>query len=387
MKPIAAALLEMPRSGIREFMDIASGMPDALHLEIGQPDFDTPPHIVEAACEALERGYTKYTPNPGLLSLREAIVDKLYQRNQISATVDEVCVTPGAVAGVFSALFTVLEPGDEVLLPDPYWPNCKMSILALRCKPVPYRLRADSGFLPDLAELDHLVTSKTKIVVVNSPSNPTGAVFPESTVASLVQFAAKHDLYLLSDEIYEDLIFEGQHHSPARWDEDGRVITVFGFSKSYAMTGWRLGYVVSRPPVSDVLAKLQEPFVTCAAAVCQKAGEAALRGSQQCVSEFRAAYKHRRDLAVSTLERRGIRYSPPHGAFYLLVDISLTGLDSYSFARELLVDTKVCVAPGAAFGDLTEGWVRVSLAVNDQVLTEGLERLARFVHDRSEATR
>lgn len=385
MKPIAAALANMPRSGIREFMDIAAAIPGALHLEVGQPDFATPPHIVEAAYQALKEGYTKYTPNPGLLSLREAIAEKLRDRNGVVATVDQICVTPGAVAGVFSALFTILEAGDEVLLPDPYWPNCKMSVLALRCKPVAYRLGAEHGFLPEFDELTRLVTPQTKILVVNSPSNPTGAVFPEQTARRLVEFAVDHDLYLLSDEIYEDLVFEGQHHSLAKWDGDGRVITVFGFSKSYAMTGWRLGYVVSRPPVSEVMAKLQEPFVTCAAAVSQKAGEAALRGSQECVAEFRSAYKRRRDLATSLLDRLGVRYSPPRGAFYLLIDISATGLDSYSFARELLTTAKVCIAPGGTFGESTEGWVRVSLATADDVLAEGLSRLAKFVHDRSGA--
>jgi aspartate/methionine/tyrosine aminotransferase len=385
MKPIAAALRDMPRSGIREFMDLAAKLSGVLHLEVGEPGFATPPHIVEGACAALKQGFTKYTPNPGLLSLREAIVEKLGQKNGIRATVDEVCVTPGAVAGVFSVLFTILEQRDEVLIPDPYWPNCKMSILALRCKPVPYPLHATNAFLPDLDEIARLVTDKTKAIVVNSPSNPTGAVFPEAAVHQLVQFAAKHDLYLLSDEIYEDLVFEGQHFSAARWDEDGRVLTVFGFSKSYAMTGWRLGYVVSRPPVSNVLAKLQEPFVTCAAAVSQKAGEAALRGPQQCIEEFRLAYKRRRDQGASILDRGGVGYSLPHGAFYLLVDISPTGLDSYPFAQELLMTSRVCVAPGAAFGRSTEGWVRVSLAADDQVLSEGLGRLVQFVRERREA--
>lgn len=379
MKPIAAALSSMPRSGIREFMDMAAGLPDVLHLEVGEPGFPTPPHIVEAACIAVREGYTKYTPNNGLLSLREAIVEKLSQKNEISATVDEVCVTPGAVTGVFSAVLAIVEPGDEVLIPDPLWPNCKMIVLALRCKPVPYPLHAHNAFLPDFNDLNRLVTGKTKVLVVNSPSNPTGAVFPEETIRQLFEFAARHDLYVISDEIYEDLIFEGRHYSLAKYDSDGRVVTIFGFSKSYAMTGWRLGYVVSRSPISDVIRKLQEPLVTCAAAVSQKAGEAALLGPQDCVEEFRLAYKRRRDLATSILGRSQVPYSRPHGAFYILIDISSSGLDSYSFARELLQKRRVCVAPGAAFGATTEGWIRVSLAADDDVLNEGIRQIAEFL--------
>ncbi len=383
MKPLAQLPSQMRRSGIRELMDLAAGISDVLRLEVGEPGFPTPPHIVEAACRALQDGYTKYTPNNGLLSLREAIVEKLAKKNGIAAGVDEVCVTPGAVTAVFSAMLAIMDAGEELLIPDPLWPNCEMMACALGFVPVRYSLSARNDFLPELDFLDALVGPKTKALVVNSPSNPTGAVFPDHLIRHLLEFASKRDLYVITDEIYEDLVFEGVHKSMASYDTEGRVVSTFGFSKSYAMTGWRLGYVVSRPPISELIRKLQEPIVTCAAAVSQKAGEAALRGPQECVKTFCEAYKQRRDLAVAVLDQYGVPFSYPHGAFYILASIQETRMDSYTFAKALLRERHVSVAPGAAFGETTEGWVRVSLAAGDDVLREGLSRLGEFVKERS----
>ncbi len=369
----------MRRSGIRMIMDLSAEVPDAIHLEVGQPDFDTPAHIVEAGCRAAKEGFTRYTPNAGLLSLREAIVEKLRERNGIEATVDQVVVTPGAVTAIATALLAIAEPGEEVLLPDPAWPNYEMMALSIGAVPVRYPLDPERGFLPDFEGMERAISERTKALMVNSPCNPTGAVFPEDVVRGLVEFTERHDLYLISDEVYEDIVFEGEHISPARFDRDGRVVSVFGFSKTYAMTGWRLGYAVASEAVARVVAKLQEPFVSCASAISQKAGEAALRGDQSCVAEMREAYRRRRDLAVGLFREYEVAVHEPKGAFYMLVDVASSGLDSYTFARRLLEEEKVAVAPGATFGPRGEGYVRISLATAEEQLLEGVRRLCRFL--------
>ena len=379
MKPLSRNPQGMRRSGIRMIMDLSAEVPDAIHLEVGQPDFDTPAHIVEAGCRAAKEGFTRYTPNAGLLSLREAIVEKLRERNGIEATVDQVVVTPGAVTAIATVLLAIAEPGEEVLLPDPAWPNYEMMALSIGAVPVRYPLDPERGFLPDFEGMERAVSERAKALMVNSPCNPTGAVFPEYVVRGLMEFAERHDLYLISDEVYEDIVFEGEHISPARFDRDGRVVSVFGFSKTYAMTGWRLGYAVASEVVARVVAKLQEPFVSCASAISQKAGEAALRGDQSCVAEMREAYRRRRDLAVGLFREHGVAVHEPKGAFYMLVDVASSGLDSYTFARRLLEEKKVAVAPGATFGPRGEGYVRISLATAEEQLLEGVRRLCRFL--------
>ena len=366
----------MPRSGIRAMMEMAGRMQEVIHLEVGEPNFPTPPHIVEAACAAAREGYTKYTPGAGFLSLREAIGEKLASFNGIRATPDEIVVTPGAVAAMYSALMATVDAGEEVLIPDPGWPNYEMMVRCLGAIPRRYPLASSGSFLPQLSELRMLVSSKTKALILNSPGNPTGSVFPAEVVQGLTSLAAEADLYLISDEIYESLIYEGKHVSPAALSRDGNVITVSGFSKTYAMTGWRVGYAVAARPVAELMAKLQEPIVSCASAVSQKAAEAALRGEQDTVEMMRRAYMSRRDAALTLLAERGIRAVSPHGSFYLMIKLGPDQTDSLSFALRLLERRHVAVAPGSTFGRQSEGWIRVSLATEMDPLLRGLDAIA-----------
>lgn len=379
MKSLARNPQQMRRSGIRMVMDLAAKVPDAIHLEVGQPDFDTPAHIVEAGCRAAREGFTRYTANAGLLSLREAIVEKLSARNGIEVGVDHIVVTPGAVTAMATSLLTLTEAGEEVLLPDPGWPNYGMATRCIGAVPVRYPLDVHQGFAPDFEALDDLVTDRTKVIISNTPANPTGAVFPREVVEKMVAFSRKYDLYLLSDEVYEDIVFEGEHVSAAPFDEEGRVVSVFGFSKSYAMTGWRLGYAVAADPIAMIITKMQEPFVSCASAISQKAAETALRAPQDAVQAMCNAYRRRRDAAVRILKEHDLFVYSPRGAFYLLVDISGCGKDSYTFATDLLKEKKVAVAPGATFGRVGEQYVRISLATAEEQIVEGLQRICSYI--------
>jgi aspartate aminotransferase/aminotransferase len=376
----------MRRSGIREIMDLAAGLPDVLHLEVGEPDFATPSHIVEAAVAAARAGFTHYTPNAGLPELRDSIANVAAKVAGRSVVREQVVVTSGSVCGLMTSLMALVEPGEEVLLPDPGWPNYEMMVMSIGAIPVRYRLSEEHDFAPDLSELESQIGPRTKAIVVNSPSNPTGAVFGRAVVRALVDLANVHDLYILSDEVYDELVYEGEHYSPARWDTDGRVISVYSFSKTYAMTGWRVGYVVAPGSIAGAISKLQEPVVSCASAISQKAAEAALAGPQVCVLEMRNAYKARRDLVVGLLGQAGVRASVPRGAFYVFVDVSRLADHTYRFTRQLLQEQRVAVAPGETFGDAGCGHVRVSLAVDPQVLEAGVRRLIAALTRQSRGT-
>jgi aspartate aminotransferase/aminotransferase len=370
---------EMPRSGIREIMDLAREMPDVVHLSVGEPGFATPQHIIRAAEGAMEQGFTKYTPNAGLFSLREQIISKLRAVNGLDVGMENVVVTTGAVGGLATAVMAIVEPGEEVLVPDPGWPNFEMMVKCSHALPRLYPLSPEDGFWPSIEALEELVGPRTKAMIINSPCNPTGAVFSAELIKSLVDFAARHDLYLIADEVYEQLVFEAEHTSPARFDADGRVVGVHSFSKTYAMTGWRVGYAVASKEVAAQIAKLQEPFFSCASSVSQKAAEAALTGPQDCVAEMRGEYQKNRDLASALLADAGLDFVRPLGTFYMIVDISPFGMDSYAFARRLLQEAGVAVAPGRTFGPSIDGYVRVSLAPTGEEIRRGLARLASFV--------
>jgi aspartate/methionine/tyrosine aminotransferase len=379
MKPLATAPQEMPRSGIRVVLDLALKIPDAIHLEIGQPNFPTPIHISEAAYRATQEGFTGYAPNAGFQTLREAITEKVNRDNKIQAGVENVVVTTGGMGGLFSSLTTLLDSGDEILLPDPGYPNFEMVSQLCHAKVVRYPLDPQKGFQPILERLPGLVTPRTKAILVNSPSNPTGAVFPVETIQKLVEFANQNNLYLISDESYEKIVFNVAHFSPAAFDTEGRVISIFSFSKTYAMTGWRVGYVIAPVQIASIVAKLQEATVACTSSISQKAAEAALKGSQDCISSMNSAYQQRRDHTLAILNRYNLPSYVPDGAFYLLIDISRTGLDSNVFAQKLLHENKVAVAPGLTFGPGGLPFIRVSLATDEQILSTGIDRICQFI--------
>lgn len=382
----APRIRDMKRSGIREIMDLAAQRADVLHLEVGQPDFATPSHIVEAGCAAATAGYTTYTANKGLLEVRQSITAKLKRDNGIDVPADDVVISCGAVNALFESLVALISPGDGILLPDPGWPNYEMMADTLSARVSRYPLLPDQGFIPDLDALDALAAAPdVKVLIINSPGNPTGAVFPRPVMEALVEIARRHDLYLISDECYEQIVFEGEHVSPGSLDHDGRVLSVFSMSKSYAMTGWRMGYVTGESSLVELVAKVQEPVVSCATSIAQKAGQAALDGDQSCVREMTASYRARRDLVVDLLRAGGLLINEPKGAFYILADISSASTDSYAFARRLVAEKAVAVAPGLTFGPAGAGMVRLSLATDIDQLRTGTERLVEAVSQWSNA--
>jgi aspartate aminotransferase len=375
LSPVALA---MPASGIREILELAINRPEVIRLEIGEPDFPTPAHIAAGAARGVADGFTRYTSNAGLASLRQLVAAKVSRLTGFQVGPEWITVTTGGTQAIFTSLLGLVSTGDEVLLADPGWPNFEMAVLAVGAVPVRYPLHLEHGFIPQLDEIEALITPRTRLLIVNSPGNPTGAVFPAATIAGLVALAQRHDLWLLADEVYGELVFEGRHVSPLPFDPE-RVVSVNSLSKTYAMTGWRAGYIVSPPQVTTVLGKMIEPQTACVAGPVQKAAEAALAGPQDCVTEMREAYRERRDAVLTLLERYGLWRYRPEGAFYLMLDIAGTGLESREFALRLLHEERVAVAPGSAFGDVAHGQVRISLATERGKLLEAVERACRLV--------
>ncbi|TME70593.1 MAG: aminotransferase class I/II-fold pyridoxal phosphate-dependent enzyme [Chloroflexi bacterium] len=281
-------------------------------------------------------------------------------------------------------LAAVVERGDEVLLPDPGWPNYRMMLPWLGARGVFYPCPPSTGLQPDLDALASLIGPRTKVLVVNSPNNPTGAVYPTSTIAAMIDLAQRHNLWLLSDECYDQILLDGSWTSPASlMPDDPRIATVFTFSKTYAMTGWRLGYLVGSDELVDTATKVLESNSSCVSTITQVAAEAALVGPQDCVSEMVGAYRSRRDLAVAILKDAELFIAEPAGAFYIMADVSPRGLPSREFAFELLRQRGVSVAPGTAFGQVASDAVRISLASSESDLEEGVGRLAKFVLGRT----
>jgi aspartate aminotransferase/aminotransferase len=369
----------MAPSGIREVVNVAVTMPDATRLEVGQPDFDTPAHIVEATVRAIQEGYTKYTVTAGLLSLRELLAQKLANINGIRTEPSQINVTVGAQGSLAAAFQALLEEGDEVLVSDPTFPNYWMALGCCPARLVDYPLSASCGFIPDPDELESHVTPRTKLLVINSPCNPTGAVYPREVLEKIVEMCKRHDLYLLSDECYDELVFDGEHVSPASLCDDGRVVSVFSFSKTYAMTGYRVGYVVANPELASVINKILEGSMACVAGFVQKAAEAALTGPREPVLRMVCAYKRRRDIVDDLLHEYELWVSRPQGAFYTMADVSRSGMDARTFAFRLLEDARVAVAPGTAFGETARDLVRISLASSECDLRDGIKRMNGFI--------
>jgi aspartate aminotransferase len=379
--PPSSIASSMPVSRIREIMELAWEDPEVIHLEVGEPDFPTPEHVVEAAHEAARSGLTRYAPNAGLPELREALADKVTRRNGYEARPDQVVVTQGGIQALYLVLLALLEPGDEVLLPDPAWPNFRMIAHLLGARVLPYPLVSEGDFLPRLEDLERLVTPRTRAILVNTPSNPLGTVVPRELVEPLLEFARRRDLWYISDEVYDEVVFDDAFVSAGAVADPGdRLVSIYSFSKVYAMTGWRVGYLVAPPDLAKLLTGMQEPIVSCVNTPAQLAALAAVTGPQDVVREMRESYRERRDELLEILERGNLPSSQPSGAFYVWTDVSAANVPSMEFARSLIEREHVAVAPGSAFGDLGEGYVRLSLASSRQDLLEGTSRLVRFVH-------
>jgi aspartate aminotransferase/aminotransferase len=369
----------MPRSAIREIMVLAAGRPNVIHLEVGEPDFSTPLPIVNAAFDAARAGFTKYSPNAGLTSLRERVSKRVSAAWRKSVAADRIVITTGAIGALYSALMSVTDAGDEVLIPDPGWPNYEAIVHLAGAVPVRFSLPARRGFVPDPDEILRRVTPRTKAIVLNSPGNPTGAVFAATLMADICEIARGTGIYIVSDEVYEDIIFEGEHFSAGAISPADRVFVVSGFSKTYAMTGWRLGWLICPAGLAPVAAGLQEPVTSCASTIAQKAGEAALDGDQASVKIFRDAYMRRRDIVVDVFGNTGLLPLIPQGAFYALIDIGATGCSSLEFARDFLSSCDTAVVPGITFGPSCDRYVRIAFTIADQELREGLQRLRAHI--------
>jgi aspartate/methionine/tyrosine aminotransferase len=370
------------RSEIRVLFDAAAKTPGALRLEVGEPSFTTPSHIIDAAAKAAHDGHTGYGPNGGLNSLRELLSEKLFKVNNISAEIDDIVVTPGGMNALYSTFGILLEPGDEVLLPTPGFPNMDEMIRLYSSKPIFYHLRAENSFLPDLDELKSLVTPRTKAIFINSPSNPTGSIFDEKTMMALVEYAKQNDLWIVSDEVYDELILDEsvQHVPAARFDDDGRVISIFSFSKVYAMTGWRVGYLVANRQIADLARNLQEPQVSCPSTISQKAAEAALTGPRTQIDSMLSAYRKRLGIALDIAADNKIRAVKSAGTIYMLLNVGDFGsTGDVKFALDLLKSHKVSIAPGSVFGPGGKGMIRISLAASESTIEKGIIGIADFL--------
>lgn len=370
----------MPGSGIRDMMHRIADMDDVINLAPGEPDFPTPPHIVDAGIAALQAGHTKYANNAGLPQLRSELVHKLQRHNRVMVDPDRLIVTNGAAEGLYSAFVALVGPGDEVLLPDPGWPNFRMMAMLRNAVIRNYRLSAETGYLPSIAQLEMLVNPATRLILLNTPLNPIGSIIGRELMTELIRFAERHNIWILSDETYDAITYDDTYVSAASLDTSGRVVGVYSFSKTYAMTGWRVGYVAAPPSVASIIATLQEAMISCVNTPAQWAALAALRGLQEPAEIMRAAYADRRRQALDLLGSLGISVHPPSGAFYLWVDIRGSGVSSDAFAGSLLDQQRVAVAPGSTFGPSGEGFVRISYASGLR-LTEGLTRVGKH-HDR-----
>lgn len=373
----------IPEHGTRAIAALAVGRDDVINLTLGEPDFATPQHIAEAGMAAVRAGHTRYAPGAGLPALRDAAAIAVGTRTGADIAAEQVVVTAGAVLGVFAALAALVPRGGRVLVPDPGWGCYIGQCRLLGLEPVRYRLDPARGFEPDLEALDALArTSDAAVIVINNPGNPTGAVWRRETVESCVELARRHGMWVLADEVYDELTFDAEHVSTVPFGEDGGVVTTFSFSKTYAMTGWRVGYLVASREVAAATTRVLEHAASSVAMPSQYAALAALLGPQDCVAEMRAAYRARRDVALDRLEREELRSAPPQGAFYALVDVAAAGTDSMSFARALATRPDgVACAPGESFGPGAAGMLRLSLAAAPEAIEEGIRRIGNAVRE------
>jgi len=360
-------------------MALAAGRTNVIHLEVGEPDFSTPPPIVDAAFAAARSGFTKYSPNAGLPSLRQRVAQRASGAWARSVAAERIVITTGAIGALYSAIMAVTDTGDEVLIPDPGWPNYEAIVHLAGAVPVRFSLSPQRGFVPDPSEISRLVTPRTKAIVINTPGNPSGAVFPEDLMGEICAVSQRTGIYVISDEVYEEIVFEGGHVSAGALGPADRTFVVSGFSKTYAMTGWRLGWLVCPHELAPLAASLQEPVTSCASTIAQKAAEAALDGDQAVVKTFRDSYRRRRDIVVEVFGNTGLLPLIPEGAFYALIDIGATGRRSLDFARDLLARCDTAVVPGITFGPSCDGYVRIAFTIGEDDLRTGLERLRSHI--------
>lgn len=381
MKELNPEVLGIKPSGIRKFFDLVSEMKDAISLGVGEPDFETPWHIREEGIHSLEQGRTFYSSNAGLMELRNAISDKVREEHGVSYHAkEEVMVTVGGSEAIDLAMRVILTPGDEVLIPEPcyvsYLPCAKMAYGV----PVPIQLEEKDEFRLTPEKLEKAITEKTKLLVLPFPNNPTGGIMEERDLEVIVPIILKHNLYVLTDEIYSALSYKGKHHSIIEFPGmRERTVYINGFSKAYAMTGWRLGYACAEERILKQMLKLHQFAIMCAPTTSQYSAVEALRNGDADVRKMRDAYDERRRFLVYHLRKMGLDCFEPYGAFYVFPSIRKFGLSSEEFAEKLLKEEKVAVVPGNAFGASGEGFIRISYAYSLDNLKKAMERMERFI--------
>ena len=379
---ISTAVSQIPLSGIREMWKRAAEYENFISLGIGEPDFNTPEEICRQALEDATRGATHYTQSQGDPELIAAIQRYLRERLGEDFSTGQIIVTTGGVGGLTSFFRTVLNPGDEVLLPEPYFPPYRHHIEWVGGKAVHVQTHFDNGFVPTPEALEAAITPSSKVVLLNSPNNPTGAVIPADTLDGIARIVVERDLLVLSDEVYERLLFDGRTHESI-WKRPGmkeRTVVVHSFSKSFAMTGWRIGYAFGPEWLIESMIKVVSSTTSCAPSVSQRAAVAALRLDPRVVRAMVEEFSVRRDQAYEVLGKLpGVRVHKPGGTFYMFPDFSQITQDSGQFALDLLKEEQVVVVPGEAFGPSGKGCVRIALTVNQEVLNDALERIHRFI--------
>ena len=378
---IASHLRELPRSGIRDFFDIVSSRKDVISLGVGEPGFVTPWHIRESSIYALEHGATSYTSNLGLLSLREAISGYLDKTFELSYDpVSEILITVGVSEALDLAVRAILEPGDEVLYHEPCYVSYAPVITMAHGVPVPVSTSPENGFALMRKDLESKVTDKTRVLMINFPTNPTGATLNREQAKDIADFVKEHDLILITDEVYAELTYEDSHVSVM--NEPGmkeRSIFLHGFSKAWAMTGFRLGFACAPAPLTEAMMKIHQYTMLCAPILSQKAAAEALKSPEEDIERMKKAYlKHRNFMHQSFIEM-GLECAPPCGAFYAFPNIKPTGLTSHEFAMQLLEAQNVAVVPGSAFGPSGEGYIRCSFATDFEAIKEACSRMAVFM--------
>jgi aspartate/methionine/tyrosine aminotransferase len=362
---------------------LEAGGKNIVHLEIGEPDFATPDNIVEAGISAMQNGYTHYTPASGIFEAREAVAGFVSRTLRTQVDPSEVVLVPGSKNVLLFTLLACIEPGDEVILPEPGYPAYESQVSFIGAVPKAVTLREESGFRMDLDELASLVTTKTRMLIINTPQNPTGGVLTEEDVNFVCDLAEKHDLLVVSDEIYSQLVYGFHHVSPlSHPGMRERTVLMDGLSKSYAMTGWRLGYAVAPKPLAAKLDQLMINSSSCAAGFTQMAAIEALSApeSEHAVSRMVKVFEHRRNLVVDGLNAiPGIRCTRPQGAFYAFPNIQETGFDERELSDRLLGEAGVAVLPGTAFGEAGKGFIRLAYTQSEDELRRGLDRIGTFV--------
>ncbi len=378
--PISDKCAALKPSGIRKFFDVVSEMPDAISLGVGEPDFDTPWFIRDEGIYSLEKGRTFYTSNAGLKELRQEIANYLNRRCGLTYDpLHEVVVTVGGSEAIDIGLRAMLDPGDEVLIPEPCYVSYLPCVELADGVPVPIRLVEEHEFRLTAGQLEEAITPKTKVLIMPFPNNPTGAIMTRADLEAVAEVVARHDLFVISDEIYAELTYGGDHVSIASIPGmRERTIVINGFSKSYAMTGWRLGYAAGPAQIIEQMTKIHQFAIMCAPTVSQYAAVEALKNGDEAVAEMRESYNQRRRFVVNELRNMGLSCFEPLGAFYVFPSIKKFGLSSDEFCTRLLEEEKVAVVPGTAFGDSGEGFIRISYAYSLNALKEALGRVRRF---------